>query len=183
MFARTARLLLRPGWPEDALALTRAIGDQTILTNLASAPSPYRLEDALRFLAAPHASSPPPLLVFERGSAAPRLVGGCALVASSGAVELGYWTARADWGRGFATEAATALIGIARTLGIARLEAFHFLDNPASARVLAKLGFESGGIIAPRHSQARGGEAPARRWRLALAARPQRQENREPLAA
>jgi RimJ/RimL family protein N-acetyltransferase len=57
---------------------------------------------------------------------------------------------RPFWGRGFATEASLALIDIARGLGLPRLEASHFLDNPASARVLEKLGFEPMGIVAPR---------------------------------
>ena len=53
---------------------------------------------------------------------------------------------------------ARALVDIARTLGLASLEGSHFLDNPASARVLEKLGFEPLGIVAPRMSCARGDE-------------------------
>ena len=49
------------------------------------------------------------------------------------------------------------------------LEASHFIDNPASGRVLAKLGFESRGIIAPRMCCARGEEVPARLMQLRLA--------------
>ena len=70
----------------------------------------------------------------------------------------------------FATEACTALVDIARTLGLATLEGSHFIDNPASARVLEKLGFEPIGITAPRMSCARGLEVPARLMRLRLAA-------------
>ena len=43
MFARTPRLLLRPGWREDAPALFRAIADERIVRNLATAPWPYTL--------------------------------------------------------------------------------------------------------------------------------------------
>ena len=64
---------------------------------------------------------------------------------------------------------ASALIDIARTLGFTRLEGSHFLDNPASGRVLEKLGFEPLGITAPRLSCARGTEAQARLLRLTLA--------------
>ena len=53
MFARTERLLLRPGWAEDAPELARAIADEQVVRNLATAPWPYRLEDAEAFLAAP----------------------------------------------------------------------------------------------------------------------------------
>ena len=170
MFARTERLLLRPGWGEDAPALSRAIGDEMIVRNLASAPWPFALRDAEAFLAAPRDPVLPSLLIFERTAGEPVLAGACGLGRrASGAVELGYWIARAHWGRGFATEAGTALVGIARALGIARLEASHFLDNPASGRVLEKLGFRSTGMIAPRLSCARGEDIPARFFRLQLA--------------
>ena len=59
MFTRTARLLLRPGWAEDAPALCAAIGDERIVRNLATAPWPYRLRDAEAFLVQPR----DPLLV------------------------------------------------------------------------------------------------------------------------
>jgi len=169
MFARTDRLLLRPGWAEDAPALAGAIADETIVRNLATAPWPYRLRDAEAFLAQPRDPVLPSLMIFERTAADPRLVGACGLGRRpSGAVEMGYWIARSHWGRGFATEASIALIDIARTLRLTRLEGSHFIDNPASGRVLEKLGFEPIGIIAPRLSCARGTEAPARLLRLAL---------------
>ena len=111
----------------------------------------------------------PSFLIFERTAGAPNLVGSCGLGRRpSGAVELGYWIARPFWGRGYATEAAVALIDIARALGFTQLEGSHFLDNPASARVLEKLGFEPIGITAPRLSCARGIEAQARLMRLEL---------------
>ena len=169
MFARTPRLLLRPGFPEDAPALAAAMGDERIARNLAVVPWPYGLRDAEAFLASPRDPVLPSLLIFERTAGQPMLVGACGLGRRpSGAVELGYWVARRDWGRGIATEACTALIAIAKALGIGVLEASHFIDNPSSARVLAKLGFASLGIIAPRMSCARGEEVPARLMRLRL---------------
>ena len=170
MFARTARLLLRPGWAEDAPALAAAIGDERIVRNLATAPWPYRLGDAEAFLAQPRDPLLPSFLIFERTDAAPRLLGACGLGRRpSGGIELGYWVARRFWGRGIATEASVALLDIARTLKLPRLQAAHFLDNPASGRVLEKLGFEPVGITAPRLSCARPAEAPARLFRLELA--------------
>jgi RimJ/RimL family protein N-acetyltransferase len=171
MFARTPRLLLRPGFPEDAPALAAAMSDAAIARNLAVVPWPYSLRDAEAFLASPRDPVLPSLLILERGEAAPQLVGSCGLGRRpSGAVEMGYWIARSHWGRGFATEACTSLVDIARTLGLAQLEASHFIDNPASARVLDKLGFESTGLIAPRRNCARGADVPARLMRLRLAA-------------
>lgn len=171
MFARTDRLLLRPGWAEDAPALAKTIADETIVRNLSTAPWPFALRDAEAFLAAPRDPVLPSLLIFERTDDAPMLVGACGLGRRpSGNVELGYWIARTHWGRGLATEASRALVGIARALGLSRLEASHFLDNPASGRVLEKLDFQSTGVIAPRMSCARGEEIPARFFRLQLRA-------------
>jgi RimJ/RimL family protein N-acetyltransferase len=170
MFARTPRLLLRPGFPEDAPALAAAIGDESVVRNLAVVPWPYTVRDAEAFLAAPKDPVLPSFLVFERGDGGPRLIGSCGLGRRpSGAVELGYWIGRSFWGRGFATEAGRALLDIAHALGLRQLEASHFIDNPASARVLDKLGFESTGLIAPRMNCARGTEVPARLMRLRLA--------------
>src|SRR5215213_3906756 len=169
MFARTPRLLLRPGFPEDAPALATEIADEAIVKNLSTAPWPFRMRDAEAFLASPRDPLLPSMLIFERTDSASRLVGSCGLGRRpSGAVELGYWVARPYWGRGFATEACVALVDISRALGLASLEGSHFVDNPASARVLEKLGFEPLGIIAPRMSCARGAEAPARLMRLRL---------------
>jgi RimJ/RimL family protein N-acetyltransferase len=177
MFARTPRLLLRPGFPEDAPALASAIADEAIVRNLATAPWPYRMRDAEAFLAKPRDPVLPSFLILERTDDAPRLVGSCGLGRRpSGAVELGYWIARPFWGRGFATEVAGSLIEIARALGLQQLEASHFIDNPASARVLDKLGFESTGLIAPRMNCARGEEVPARLMRLRLSAAAERKE-------
>ena len=104
MFARTPRLLLRPGFPEDAPALAAAIADEQIVRHLATAPWPYRRRDATAFLAAPRDPVLPSLLIFERTQSAPTLAGACGLGRRpSGAIELGYWIARSHWGRGFAT--------------------------------------------------------------------------------
>jgi len=184
MFARTPRLLLRPGFPEDAPALFGAISDEAVVRNLAVVPWPYRMRDAEAFLASPRDPVLPSFLVFERTDREPRLIGSCGLARrASGSVELGYWIARQHWGRGFATEAGRALVDIARTLGLARLEAGYFVDNPASGRVLQKLGFEALGITAPRMSCARGKEVPARLMRLRLSEIPARGEEKEALAA
>nr|WP_037503170.1 GNAT family N-acetyltransferase [Sphingomonas jaspsi] len=169
MFARTERLLLRPGWGEDAHQLARAIADEQIVRNLATAPWPYALQDAEAFLATPRDPAMPSFLITERTDAAPRLIGACGLSRRpSGAVELGYWIARPFWNQGFATEAGRALVEIACTLKLPRLEASHFVDNPASGRVLEKLGFIATGMMAPRRSCARAEEAMTRIYRLSL---------------
>ena len=171
MFARTSRLLMRPGWPEDAPALARTIADETIVRNLANAPWPYGLAEARAFLARPQDPVLPNMLLFERTAGAPELVGACGLIRKpSGTVVLGYWIARAHWGRGFATEAGRQMIEIARTIGLERLDASYFVDNPASGRVLEKLGFVATGLRAPHYSCARGRDAEAILMRQTLAA-------------
>jgi RimJ/RimL family protein N-acetyltransferase len=170
MFARTERLLLRPGWKEDAPALFRAIAEEAIVRNLASPPWPYRLADAEAFLATERKPDEASFLVFRRTQGAPQLIGSAGLGRRpSGAIELGYWISRPHWGLGYATEAARAVVAIARDgLRLRRLVAGHFLDNPASGRVLEKLGFRDTGMTAPRYSCARGADAPCRLFELVL---------------
>ena len=171
MFARTERLLLRPGWNEDAPALFEAFADERVVRNLALAPWPYRFADAEAFLARDRKPNEPACLIFLRTEGAPELVGGVGLgPMPGGGLELGYWIAPRFWGRGFATEAGRAMIDAARRgLRLKTLAAGHFLDNPASGRVLAKLGFRPKGGIVPRFSVGRGEEAPCRLFELALA--------------
>ena len=95
MFARTERLLLRPGWQEDAPALARAIGEEAVVRNLATAPWPYGEAQAQEFLAKPIDPDQPRFLIFARTGGAPRLVGGCGISPSpEGELEMGYWIAR-----------------------------------------------------------------------------------------
>lgn len=156
MFARTPRLLLRPGWMEDAAMLAHSIGDPAILRNLTRAPSPYGLDDAEAFLALPQHPQLPRLLAFSRTQGAPRLVGGCGVhLDEDGAPELGYWIARPYWGLGFATEAARAVLNMARANGVRNIRAGHFVDNPASGNVLRKLGFCFAGRTTQRYSLGR----------------------------
>lgn len=160
MFARTERLLLRPGWLEDAPALARAIGEEAVVRNLATAPWPYGEAQAQEFLSKPLDPDQPRFLIFARTGGAPRLVGGCGIGPSpEGDLEMGYWIARPYWGLGFATEAGRQLVHIARAMNMPKLSAGHFVDNPASGAVLRKLGFRPTGKVAQRYSLARGGEA------------------------
>jgi RimJ/RimL family protein N-acetyltransferase len=170
MFARTERLLLRPGWIEDAPALFRAIADEGIVRNLAHAPWPYRAEDAEAFLTRERTPAEPATLIFLRTADAPELIGGIGLARTPyGGTELGYWLKRQASGRGYATEAGRALLAAAReSLRLRRIEAGHFLDNPASGRVLEKLGFKPTGAIVPRYSAGRGEFAPCREVALDL---------------
>lgn len=170
MFARTERLLLRPGWAEDAPALARAIAEEAIVRNLATAPWPYDLENARAYLATERKPSEASFLIFRRTNGAPRLIGSGGLGRNpEGQVELGYWISRPHWGLGYATEAGRTIVNIARDgLRLRKLSAGHFLDNPASGRVLEKLGFRPTGTVASRYSCGRGAEAPCKLFELDL---------------
>ena len=55
--------------------------------------------------------------------------------------ELGYWIGVPWWNRGYATEAGRALLDFGfGTLGLHRIMAHHMMRNPASGRVMQKLG-------------------------------------------
>jgi RimJ/RimL family protein N-acetyltransferase len=168
MFVRTERLLLRPGWSQDAPALFESIGDERIVRNLATAPWPYRREDAEAWLATERKPSELSPLIFLCTGGAPELIGAIGLGRRpTGEIEFGYWIARAHWGRGYATEAGRAILRTARHgLRLKKLDAGHFLDNPASGRVLEKLGFKPTGKIVPHYSAGRGEAAPCRLFRL-----------------
>ena len=168
MFARTERLLLRPIWPEDASALHQAIADEEIIRNLARAPWPYTQAEASRFAAVEHSTMFPSFMLMLRTDGAPRLIGSCGLGDRQGAAELGYWISKPYWRQGFAVEAAKAVVSIARTLGHRKLVAGHFIDNPASGRVLRKVGFQPLGRVEQRYSAGRGREASAALFELSL---------------
>ena len=172
MFARTERLLLRPGWKEDAPALLQAICDERIVCNLAQAPWPYSFADAESFLTRERKPTEVSCLVYLRTMGAPRLAGAVGIgLMPSGEHEFGYWIARPFWGLGFATEAGRAIIANARhSLRLERLSAGHYVDNPASGRVLAKLGFRPTGVTALRFSAGRGAEAPCKLFERDLTA-------------
>ena len=80
---------------------------------------------------------------------------------------MGYAIARAHWGKGYATEIGRALIAhVWATYDWDAIHAEVLEDNPASMRVLEKLGFQATGpTTCP--SVARGpGTWPARAFRL-----------------
>ncbi|GFZ99455.1 N-acetyltransferase [Blastomonas marina] len=170
MFHRSDRLLLRPPWPEDAQAIFAAIGEEAIVRNLARAPWPYCEDDARAFVALPIDPRCPRFLVTRTSDA--KLVGCIGIDERAGESELGYWIASEFWGQGYATEAALAVLEIARLCGHRDLVAGHFVDNPASGRVLEKVGFLPTGEVSERHSAGRGTVAPCKHYALSLGVRP-----------
>ena len=168
MFIRSERLFLRPGWPEDWQELFGLIHDEGIVRNLARAPWPYTSGHAREFAARVQERGLPTFFVTLPGAQGAKLIGCAGLGRDGGEVELGYWIARDHWGRGYATEAVRAVLSVARALGHRRIVASHFLDNPASGRVLEKAGFTSAAGTTRRFSLGRGQEVPSRGYEISL---------------
>ncbi len=60
---------------------------------------------------------------------------------------LGYWIGVPYWGRGYMSEAATEVMRYGfEELGLRRIAAHHFQTNPASGRVMEKVGMKLEGI-------------------------------------
>jgi len=170
MFHRTERLLLRPVFFEDWQAIHAAMDDFGVVSMLARAPWPYGEVDAREFVLQSPARRTPRFMITLPGGEGSAVIGCIGMDASDEGIELGYWIARNHWGQGYATEAGRAAVEIARMLGHTRLLAGHATDNPASGRVLSKLGFEATGEIRNQFSRGRDGVAAVRRMALQLCA-------------
>ena len=170
MFHVTERLLLRPAWPEDAEALLGGIADEAIVRNLASAPWPYLPKHAREFVMRQHDPRYPVFLVTLPTGSGSEVIGCIGIdPCDSADAEIGYWIARPHWGQGYASEAGRGALEVARLLGHQRIEAGHFVDNPASGRVLRKAGFLPTGKGGRHFSLARGYEAQTNGYALDLA--------------
>lgn len=170
MFARTERLTLRPAWPEDAGTLAAAIGQDAVARMLSRVPHPYGESDAATWIAQPRGAEEPRFVILAHHGSEPELVGAIAIAHEADGPNLGYWLTPDAWGRGYATEAGRAVVAMARhALPLRRLNAWHFADNPASGKVLRKLGFRPTGDTMPRRSAARAASAPAVGYALDLA--------------
>lgn len=163
MFIRTQRLFLRPGWPEDWHEIRREVADQAVVRNLSDVPWPYTDDDARRYAGASQDRLHPHFLVTLPGASGTRVVGALGLKPGADCAEVGYWIGRDHWGRGYATEALRGVLSLARTIGHRRLAARHFVDNPASGRVLRKAGFvpSASGAICTSAARSEAGRALA----------------------
>ncbi len=137
--------ILRPPRESDAEAIARYANNPAIARNLISTfPSPYKLEDAKTWIASCATTPPGELrLVIEVNGVASGAIGLHPKPQWSPYLfEMGYWLAQPHWGRGIVSEAVRLVVGHAfDTLDAARVQAFVYDWNPASARVLEKNGF------------------------------------------
>jgi RimJ/RimL family protein N-acetyltransferase len=141
----TARLTVRPFRAADAAAVQRLAGDRAIADTTLHIPHPYADGVAEQWIAS-HAAK------FAEGELANfaialrqsgKLVGcvGLTILPDFDCAELGYWIGKDSWGLGYATEACRAVLDYAFVnLNLNRVYAMHMHRNPASGRVMEKLG-------------------------------------------
>lgn len=141
----TTRLTLRPFRLTDAPAVQTLAGERAIADTTMNIPHPYEDGMAEEWIAGHE-------LAYEEGSAVTfamvlsddrSLIGAIGLIVDrrSNKGELGYWVGKPFWNRGYATEAASALLTFGfDKLRLNRIHAKHFARNPSSGRVMEKVG-------------------------------------------
>ena len=154
----TPRLILRRFRMEDAPLVQKLAGAREVALNTLLIPHPYPDGEAERWIETHDAAS-------ERGDHAFAITLDDALIGAIGLhakldhdrAEIGYWIGVPYWGRGYATEAARAIVEHGfQKLGLHRMYAMHFTRNPASGHVLQKIGMRHEGSL--RHHLKRWGQ-------------------------
>lgn len=161
----TERLRLRPWELADVEDVLSYAGDPEWSRYLRLVPQPYSRGDAEQFLARQillDRTTHPAWAVVLDGT----VIGGINLHFrfEHRQAELGYSVARRHWNRGFATEAAAAVIDAAfRThADLAKVQARADVDNTASQRVMEKVGMMKEGVL--RQNRVERGEAIDEAW-------------------
>lgn len=168
----TPRLRLRPVIDTDARRIAALAGDWDVASMTGRIPYPYSEEAAQHWISG--LAEREEVFGIELDG---DLIGICGFTAhKNGDAELGYWIGKPYWGRGYATEAAAAVMAYGFTkVGVRRFICKHLAENPASARVIRKLGFRFVGN-ATGWCEARQCELPAltyerrRPWTMTLKA-------------
>jgi len=148
----TERLLLRGFQPADAPAVQRLAGSTEVAEMTLNIPHPYQDGMAEDWMAS-HQQD------FNSGAGvvfamvdvqSDNLVGAIGLMITERfkRAELGYWVGHPFWGRGYATEAAQAVLKYGfEKLQLNKIYATHMTRNPASGRVMQKIGMDQEGVL------------------------------------
>jgi ribosomal-protein-alanine N-acetyltransferase len=144
------RLLLRRPRADDADAIFRRYATDAEVTRYLGWPKHGSVEDTRAFVAMSDAEwekwPAGPLLVFAREGG--QLLGSTGLAFETPLrASTGFVFAKDSWGKGYATEALSQMITLARSLGVRRLYALCHPGHQASAKVLARCGFEREGLL------------------------------------
>jgi [ribosomal protein S5]-alanine N-acetyltransferase len=148
----TKRLTLRPFVLDDAWDVERLAGMREIADTTLNIPHPYPVGAATRWIEshAPAWAAGTGVVYAIVETSNGKLVGAVSLMQmhrEHRRAELGYWIAVDHWNKGFATEASAAILDFGfKSLGLHRIESRHFVRNPASGKVMQKLGMQQEGI-------------------------------------
>jgi len=147
----TARLILRPFTLDDAAAVQRLAGVPEVACVTANIPHPYEDGMAEGWIGShPQLRKDGALLALAITKRENGTLMGCVSLGIQPAhekAELGYWLGTPFWGEGIMTEAARALVDYGfDELGLNRVQSRHLTRNPASGRVMQKLGMLPEGI-------------------------------------
>lgn len=147
----TPRLMLRRFVPADAAAVARMCSSDGVQRGTLSLPYPYDEACAATWISGhdeAFANGRYEYAVTDRLSGELYGCVGIFCAAKHGCGELGYWYGPDYWGRGYATEAAQAMIRAAfESWGLHRVYGQHFATNPASGRVMEKCGLRYEGTL------------------------------------
>ena len=149
----TERLVLRPMIPEDAPEVRKWAGDFEVADTALNIPHPYPKGLAEEWIATQgRAWRDGRQAVYAITARADGTLMGAIGLAGIDArhrhAEIGYWLGRPFWNLGLATEAVRAVVEFAfETLDLERVFANHFVRNPASGRVLEKVGMTREGLL------------------------------------
>lgn len=152
----TGRLLLRPFRADDASAVQRHLSEWEVAQTTAAVPYPYPPGAAAEWIAGlgPRHEAGEVLAVAATRRDDGVLVGAVELRPGGRGhrADLGYWIGRPYWGRGYATEAAGAVVRWAfDVLRLHRVHASAFARNPASGAVLRRIGMRWEGTLRRHH--------------------------------
>lgn len=149
----TERLILRPFSLDDAGEVQRLAGAREVADTTLNIPHPYKdgMAEAwisthqVRFDEGASATFALTLRAEGQPERSGPLIGAIGLEINQRhqRAELGYWIGVPHWRQGYATEAARAVVAYAfRSLGLHKIVAYHLPRNPASGRVMKKLGMQ-----------------------------------------
>jgi RimJ/RimL family protein N-acetyltransferase len=144
----TARLSLRPLAATDAAEVRRLAGRFEVASPTTNIPHPYPDGAAEAFIGRTvdgWRDDKSATWAITREGALIGCIGLVSLSRAHGRVSLGYWIGYDEWNRGYATEAGRAVVDFAFADGWHRVEATHMTRNPASGRVMQKLGMQHEG--------------------------------------
>lgn len=141
----TAHLVLRPFSLADAPDVQRLAGDREIASTTLVIPHPYEDGMAEAWIGNHPESFTSGVAVNFAMTCKPdgALVGaiGLSINQAHERAELGYWVGKPYWGKGYCSEAAKCMLGYGfEVLSLNRIVARHLTRNPASGRVMQKVG-------------------------------------------